>query len=259
MPIDAHSHLDKYSADQIDAVLGELEDQDVFTVSVAIDPASYRRGEAIASRSDLVRATFGIHPWEAPAWVDRLDEVEHLIERSPMIGEVGLDHRWVEDAGRYEAQRLVFGHFLHRAVEQGKVVNLHCSGAEADTLAMLRDHGCTRAIVHWYSGPIGVLSEMLAEGYLFTVGVEVLISDHIREVARLVPTDQLLTELDNPGGLRWLTEEVGMPHHLEAVVAEIGRLRGVEPTEVEKTVEANLIRMCSDDPHLREWADLLRS
>lgn len=255
--IDAHTHLDKYGAELAD-VLDSLEDRRILTVSVAVDPASFAVAESIAARTDLVVASFGVHPWEAPAWVGRLDEVQGLIERSPMVGEVGLDHRFVKDADQYDAQQEVFRHFLVRAVEQEKVVNLHCSGAEAETLAMLREHGNERVIVHWYSGPLDVLSEMIAVGFLFTVGVEVLVSDHIRQVARIIPDDKLLTETDNPGGHRWLTGEVGMPEHLGRVVEEVGRVRGRTGEEIEAMVEDNLTRLVSDDPHLSDWAGPLR-
>lgn len=258
MLVDAHSHLDKYADDQVEGVLAELEEQRVFTISVAVDPESYARGRSIATRSEHVMATFGIHPWEAPDWVDRLSEVEHLIDESPMVGEVGLDHRFVEDSEQYGAQREVFAHFLTRAEEQAKVVNLHCSGAERETLRMLRDHGSERVIVHWYSGPLDVLDDMISEGYLFTVGVEALVSDHIREVARRIPADQLLTELDNPGGWRWLTGEDAGPVFIVRVIDELARVRAVDASEISSTAAENLRRLFSGAPGLETWAEQLR-
>lgn len=258
MLTDAHAHLDKYEKDELAVVLASLEEHRILTVSVAVDPDSFIAAEEIAADSDLVVATFGIHPWQAPEWVGRLDAVAELIERSPMIGEVGLDHRFVEEVDRYDAQRSVFGHLLERAAEQDKVVNLHCSGAEAETAAMLRTYGNDRVIVHWYAGPLDVLAGMIADGHLFTVGVEVLTSDHIREVAALLPDAQLLTETDNPGGHRWLTGEVGMPEHLQLVVEELARVREVVPEEIVATVQANLARLVADDPHLGAWGDQLR-
>jgi TatD DNase family protein len=251
--IDAHAHLDKYAEDEIDGVVASMDQRRLATISVAVDPESYLRAAAIAEHSDLIVATFGIHPSEAPAWVDRLDEVEPLVEQSPMIGEVGLDHRFVEDPAQYDAQRTVFEHFLAGAVAQDKVVNVHCAGAEAETLTMLRQQGCRRAIVHWYSGPIDVLSEMITEGYMFTVGVEVLTSDHIRQVASSIPDDQLLTETDNPGGHRWLTGNVGMPQHLEPVVEELARIRQSTSEDLEQTVHANMVGLLGGDQHMARW------
>lgn len=253
MLIDVHSHLDKYQDDEVGAVLASLEELRILTVSVAVDPESFVRAETIAASSELVVAAFGVHPWEAPAWVDRLDEVDGLIVRSPMVGEIGLDHRFVEDSSLYAAQETVFRHFVEQAVEQNKVVNVHCSGAEADTFEVLSEHGCERVIIHWYSGPLDMLEAMISAGYLFTVGVEVLVSDHIREVARRLPVDQLLTETDNPGGHRWLTGELGLPALLGDVVAEVERVKGLSPGSVESAVAANMKRLLGDDLPLQEW------
>lgn len=259
MLIDAHTHLDMYDLAELPGVLAGLEERSVLTLTVSVDPDSYRIAKTIAAGSELVVATFGIHPWQAPEWVDRLGEVEGLIAETPIIGEVGLDHRFVEDPDEYHPQRLVFAHFLTRAAQQAKIVNLHCSGAEAETLEMLRAHGCDRAIVHWYSGPLDVLADMISHGLMFSVGVEVLTSDHIRAVAAMIPAAQLLTETDNPGGHRWLTGEVGMPSHLELVVEELARVRGVGRVEIESTVHANVMGLLGDDPRLAEWAGQLRA
>jgi TatD DNase family protein len=251
--IDAHTHLDKYGDDDMPAVLACLEQERILTVSVAVDPESFHAAERIAARSDLALATFGVHPWQAPEWADRLEEVDGLVERSPMVGEIGLDHRFVDNRSLYGLQHMVFCHLVKRAVEQDKIVNVHCSGAEADTFEALNAYGCERVIIHWYSGPLEELEAMIAAGYLLTVGVEVLSSDHIREVARRIPADQLLTETDNPGGHRWLTGELGMPPLLGDVVGELGRVKGMSPGSVESVVQENMVRLIGDDPALQEW------
>lgn len=133
------------------------------------------------------------------------------------------------------------------------MVNLHCVGAERETLDMLASHGIERVIVHWYSGPLDVLADMIAAGYLFTVGVEVLHSAHIRRVAQLIPADQLLTETDNPGGLDWLTGEIGHPTHLLDVLDELARLRGVPVADITDTIHENLARLLQGDPNLVAW------
>jgi len=253
MLIDAHAHLDKYDDDQIDEVLAEIERRSVLTLSVSVDPASFARAEAIAAQSPLVIPSFGIHPEEAPSFVDSLASIGELVNRSPLIGEIGLDHRFVTDASQYDPQREVFAFMLESARSQGKLVNLHCVGAERDTLDMLKSHEIERAIVHWYSGPLDVLTEMIATGYSFTVGVEILHSDHIRRVAEVIPDTQLLTETDNPGGLAWLTNETGRPHHLLDVLDELARLRGVPVAELSAMVQENMVRLMKGDPHLADW------
>jgi TatD DNase family protein len=255
--IDAHAHLDRYEDDEIVGVLQEIERQRILTLSVSLDAKSFLRTEAIAARLGLVVPAFGVHPFEAPRYVEALDDVEEPITRSPLIGEIGLDHRFVTDKSQYGAQRKVFARFLTRAREQKKLVNVHCVGAEQDTSDMLREHGIERAIIHWYSGPLDVLAELITAGFMFTVGVEVLHSDHIRDVARAIPREQLLTETDNPGGPRWLTGEKGYPSLISDIVAELARIRGVNPDDVLATVYANMVRLIERDAHLRPWLSQL--
>lgn len=82
-------------------------------------------------KCELIIPAFGIHPWNAPAHVDRLDKLAEAIDQTPLIGEIGLDHHFVKDSSRYLAQRKVFEFFLQEARRSNKIVNLHSKGAEA--------------------------------------------------------------------------------------------------------------------------------
>ena len=256
--IDAHTHLDKYGDDEIDEVLAAIERHRILTLTVADDPAGFVRAEAIAARSNLVTAGFGIHPSVAHEYTDSMDEVCEIASRSPFIGEVGLDYRFVTDEALYAPQREMFAALLDLTRDQGKLVNVHCAGAEQDTADLLRFHRVERAVIHWYSGPLDTLSQLVAAGYMLTIGVEVMHSSHIRDVARAIPFDQLLTETDNPGGLRWLTGEVGRPQIINDIVSELATVRGVHPEELGATVQSNIVRLFRDDPVLVPWLTDLR-
>lgn len=247
MLIDAHAHLDRYD-DALDAALSEITQRQILTISTAMDLPSYRRNLEIAERCEFVLPTFGVHPWNAPEHVNRLEELQGVIEHSPMLGEIGLDHRFVEDASQYPAQRLVFEFFLTAAKGQDKIVNLHTSGAEEEILNLLTRYGIHRAIVHWYSGPLDVLRAMADWGLYFTIGVEVLHSDHIRAIAREISSAQLLTETDNPVGEKWLTGTPGMPRLIEDVIQALAELRGTTAVVIEQTVQANFARLIRNDP-----------
>lgn len=253
MLVDAHVHLDGYG-DQLSTALEEIDRLEVLTVAVAVDPDTYRVAREASLRSSLVLPAFGVHPWEAHSWVDRLEEVDPLIEDAPMIGEIGLDRRWVEEPERYEPQRAVFSHFLRRAAALDRVINVHTAGAEAECLEAIVAHGCRRVIVHWYSGPLDVLEDMIDAGFYFTVGVELPLSDSIRQVASAIPDEQLLTETDNPGGLKWLTGEVGMPGKIADVVADLARVRGTTQAAIEEIVADNTRRLVDGDDVLEAWA-----
>lgn len=249
MLIDAHVHLDKYG-DLLDQALQEIETERIFTVATAMDVPSYLELQIIAQRSDLVLPTFGIHPRRAAEYIDRLSEIGRYIETSPAIGEIGLDFHWVKDSATYPAQRKVLEYFIAAAREQNKFVNLHTKAGEKDILDLLEGYDIQRAIIHWYSGPMDILRAMIDYGCYFTIGVEVLYSDYIKEIARTIPDHLLLTETDNPGALRWLkkTDEIGMPTAIKSVVVGLATLRQTGQEEITSLVHANFARLIADDP-----------
>src|SRR5829696_723219 len=183
MLIDAHVHLDKYG-DLLDRALREINEQQIFTVATAMDLPSYFDMQQIAARSELVLPTFGIHPRRAAEYAHRLPEISRYIEISPAIGEIGLDFHWVKDTGSYSAQRKVLAYFIAAAREQNKLVNLHTKAGEKEILDLLEKYDVHRAIIHWYSGPMDVLRAMIDFGCYFTIGVEVLYSDYIEQIAQ---------------------------------------------------------------------------
>ena len=255
MLIDAHAHLDHY--DEPQEALARIERRRILTLANSMDPASYERNLALAEGCPFVLPSFGIHPRRAPEHVDHLADLSSLIERSPMLGELGLDFHWVRDRDTYPHQIRVFEFLVREAAKHDQIVNLHTKGAEQRILDTLRTFGVTRAIIHWYSGPMDVLDEMISEGYLFTIGVEVLYSEKIQAIARAVPTRQLLSETDNPGGNRWLAGEVAPPDIIADVVGAVAELKGLPPEKLEALIQANFLRLVGNDPRLAGVRKLL--
>jgi TatD DNase family protein len=221
------------------AALEQIRARRIVTLAVSMDPASWEVTLQLAALEPLLVPAFGIHPWEAPAWHRRLHEVEPLLDDAPMLGEVGLDRRFVRDPEAWGPQEDVFTFFLDGARRAGKLLNLHTSGAEARVATLLAERGAKNAVVHWYNGPMRPLAALAEMGAYFTVGVELLVSARIAKVARRIPLDRLLVETDNPGGWAWLTGEPGMPALLEGVVARLAEVRGLAAAEMEEILEAN--------------------
>jgi len=257
MLIDAHAHLDHYG-DDLQAAIEEIKKHQIMTIAVAMDLPSYERSLEIAEMCDLALPTFGVHPKRAPEYAGRLGVLASWIERSPMIGEIGLDFHWVEDAAQYPAQKKVLEYFLAAAREQKKIVTLHTKGAEREIVDLLERYNIAHAIIHWYSGPTDIFRALIDYGAYFTVGVEVFSSEYIQAIARAVPERQLLTETDNPGGLKWLGGVVGMPREIKKVVQAIAALRQTTAEAIEKTVYDNFTRLIDDDPWLADVRDRVR-
>ena len=249
MRIDAHLHLELYGEEAAGA-LAEIAELRIFSVSVALDPATYEAAKELAANCPFVLPAFGIHPELAPQYVDQLDQLAPLVTETPLIGEIGLDHHYVEDTTAYPAQMRVLEFFLDAARNQDKVVNLHTKGAEPEIVLALRRFETRRAIVHWYSGPMDALRELADLGVYFTVGVEVLRSDAIREIARVIPPDRLLTETDNPVAYHWRAGEPGRPRLLLDVLAELGRVLGTSAAAVEAQVHQNFLALADGDERL---------
>jgi len=97
-----------------------------------------------------------------------------------------------------------------------------------------------------------ILQAMIQFGCCFTIGVEAHYSDHIKAVVKAVPDHLLLTETDNPGGLKWLQDEVGMPTAITKVVAALAELRQSTPERIVELVRQNFVRLAAADPWLHE-------
>jgi TatD DNase family protein len=245
--------VDRYDLvgeETLDAALTEIRENEIFTVSNSMDLPSYERNLAVAERCRFVLPVFGVHPWNAPEYAGRLEDLAPTIEQSPMLGEIGLDFHFVEDTSQYPSQRKVLEFFLRAAREQEKIVNLHTKGAENEILRLLERHDIQRAIIHWYSGPLGVLRELVTRGVYFTVGIEVRYSEHARTIAREVPEGQLLTETDSPGGPKGFIGGHGMPSLIEDVVRVLAELRAVSAETIVQTVQSNFHTLIQDDPAL---------
>lgn len=251
MLIDAHAHLDRYE-DKQESALKEITQHKILTLSNSMDLPSYKQNLEIGRKCDLVLPTFGIHPWNAPEYADQLEDLKEAVEKTPIIGEIGLDYHSAEYAYQFSAQRKVFEFFLEKAKQQNKIVNLHTRGAEKEVLVLLKECEIQRAIIHWYSGPLDILDKLVDEGTYFTIGVEILDSEHIKTIAQRLPMDRLLTETDNPGGQMWVKGILGMPSVIKEVIQILAEVKNTTKQVVIQTVETNFARLIQNDPRLSE-------
>ena len=242
MYIDAHTHLAKYEENMFE-VISEIESNEILTISVSMDSFLFEKNLAIAKTCPYVIPSFGIHPWSATSFSYKLGDLVEYINRCSMIGEIGLDHHFVEETETYEHQKKVFEFLLEAAGELRKVVNVHTKGAEEEVLNALREFNIERAIIHWYSGPVKYIEHYLELGCYFTVGVEVLKNKKMQNFLKLIPDDRLLTETDNPGGYEWLAKEVGMPNLIIQIVDKLAAIKNKSHDDIKNLVMNNFYRL----------------
>jgi TatD DNase family protein len=166
-----------------------------------------------------VDAAVGVHPHDASLTTDAdWAAVVELAARSEVvaIGETGLDYDRMRSPE--ETQLANLRRHLRLAIETGKPAILHCrSGvgrrdAQDALIAELRAVGIggavgraafgdrPPAVLHSFSGPVDYALAALEMGVAIAFGGLVFRSgeDASAEVARLVPTELLLTETDAP-------------------------------------------------------------
>jgi TatD DNase family protein len=240
--IDAHVHMDLFHEDLPEA-LRQIRGQEILTVGVAMDIPSFQETLRIAETEPLILPAFGVHPWEASRYGADLSMLDTYLDDALLIGEIGLDRHFVTHEKEYPIQELVFSYFLDAAEDRGRVVNLHTKGAEGVVLEHLLGRSLPGIIVHWYSGPLELVDQYLELGGYFSVGVEVLRSDHIRELARLIPEERLLTETDNPGGWEWMEGEMGLPDLVNRVEDALAEVRGVDRHDLSARITGNMAEL----------------
>jgi TatD DNase family protein len=209
--VDSHCHLaDETFASDLDAVVGRARDAGVEAALVILEAghvgeaAQGRRVEALWPE---VRFAVGVHPHHAGRYDDGARAVEVVrgqLAASPSaraVGEIGLDYHY--DFAPPEAQRAVFRAQLRLARELGLPVVLHTREAETDTVAILREEsggGTLRGVVHCFTGSDALAEAALDLGFFISLAGIVTFpkAAPLRDTARRVPADRLLTETDSP-------------------------------------------------------------
>jgi TatD DNase family protein len=238
--IDSHTHLDACEPPDDELVARAAAAGVVRMLTVGTDPESCRAALAAAERFPSVYAAIGCHPNIA----QQLDEaLLHELAAHPRcvaIGETGLDY--YRDRAPRELQRRAFEAQIELARELGKPLVIHTREAAEDTISLLQQSTKEmRVILHCFSMPEQVASCIQAGWWIsFAGNVTYPKAAELAAAATLVPASQLLVETDAP----YLAPQSrrGKPNEPAAVVETarfLAAVRGVEPAELEETLERN--------------------
>jgi TatD DNase family protein len=209
--IDSHCHLaDGAFAGDLDQVVERATKAGVDGALVILE--SGNAGEAArAARLETLwpaaRYAVGVHPHQAHQFggdpARAVDVVREQLAASPLaraVGEIGLDYHY--DFSPRDVQREVFRLQLRLAREQDRPVVIHTREADADTMSILREEGGgqVRGVLHCFTGTDALAESGLALGlYISFAGIVTFPkAAALRETARRVPLDRLLTETDSP-------------------------------------------------------------
>jgi TatD DNase family protein len=206
--IDSHAHLEfpQFDEDR-DAMLGRAREAGIETllaIGSGTGPDRLNAAIPFAEQHDWIYATIGIHPHEAKDATEehfaRLDELAHH-PRVIAWGEMGLDYYY--DHSPRDVQQHVFRRQLGQARAAKLPIIIHCRDAWEDSLAIMEQDWKSSGlggILHCFTGTLDDAKRGLEMGFMvsFAGNVTYPKMQHIRDAARDLPLDRLLTETDSP-------------------------------------------------------------
>jgi len=251
--IDSHCHLaDDTFAPDLDDVVRRARDAGLERAMVILEAGNAKEAARTRRLETLwpeVRFSIGVHPHQAHQFAGDPARAATVVREqwtatpgARAIGEIGLDYHY--DYSPRDVQQEVFRAQLRLARDLDRPVVVHTREAEADTVAMLREEGGgqIRGVLHCFTGTPALADAGLDLGFYVSLAGIITFpkAGDLRQTARRVPLDRLLTETDSPFlapvPYRGKRNE---PAHVVRVVAALAELHGKEAADLAARTAAN--------------------
>lgn len=224
---DTHSHMhDKAFDEDREAVIKEMKQNGVGTITVGTGLKESREALALADVHDHIFAAVGLHP--ADHVMEEYDEDAFLKlsshEKVVAIGECGLDYHYIENFfdgekekkgitwnkdAEADRQQRVFGEQIELAVKVGKPLMLHgrpskgSMDAYEDMLHMLesakKKYGeKLRGNAHFFVGTIDIAKRFIDIGFTMSFSGVITFTHDYDDVVRYIPLSMMHAETDSP-------------------------------------------------------------
>lgn len=252
--IDSHSHLaDEVFAPELADVITRAKAAGLERTLVILEAGNAQ--EAMQARTvealwPEVRVSIGVHPHAAHHYAadpaNAANVARTQLAGTPSaraVGEIGLDYHY--DFSPRDVQQQVFRAQVQLARELDLPIVIHTREADEDTLAILREARSgapLRGVLHCFTGTAALALAGLDLGlYVSFAGIVTFPkAGDLREVARLVPLDRLLTETDSPFlapvPLRGKRNE---PAYVARIVDVLAGIHQIPPAEMARRTAAN--------------------
>jgi TatD DNase family protein len=243
--VDCHAHLEE--VEEPEAAIERAGRSGVGAiVAVGSDLESNRHILSLSGRRSEVTVfpALGIHPWrlEGRNLEQDLAFVEENLHRAVAIGEVGLDFR-LKEARKNPSQRKrqedVFRRLLRLGRNFSKPVIIHARGAWEECLRLLVEEQISKAVFHWFSGPLEILREILNHGYLVSATPAAHYSEKHQDAIGEAPLERILLETDCPEIYEGRRSE---PADLLRTLQAVARVKQITEAEVAEVTTKNAVR-----------------
>jgi TatD DNase family protein len=242
--IDSHCHIagEEFEADLADVVARAIaaDVTSALCILSAGDAAEAARAQRVRAAWPAARFAVGVHPHNAGQFAGRTSQAVELVRAEAAtagacaIGEIGLDYHY--DFSPREVQQEIFRAQIGLARELGLPIIIHTREATSDTFRIIAaGDGAVRGVFHCFTGDSAMARAALDLGFFLSFAGIVTFprAAELREAARLVPVDRLLSETDSPYlapvPFRGKRNE---PAYVARVVEALAETRGETPAEV---------------------------
>jgi TatD DNase family protein len=246
--VDSHCHLDFAPPAERSAIIARARRAGVatlLTISTKLEEFAAVRG--IAETDPDIWCSVGVHPHESadPAASDSARLV--ALAQHPKvvgIGESGLDFHYDHAPRDHQAQ--AFRAHAAAARDSGLPLIVHSRGADAETIAILREEASLTGVIHCFSTGRELAEKAMELGFYISLSGIVTFknADDLRATARDLPLERLLIETDAPYlapvPLRGKTNEPAFIAHTAAFVAA---LKGIAVEVLARRTAENFFRL----------------
>lgn len=195
MLIDTHCHIDLYQNPK--ELLKKCDREGITVLAMTNLPSHFEMGYSHVVPYKKIRLALGMHPLYAKEHEKEFSLFLKNLPKTSYIGEVGLDFSR-EGIHTKEIQVHYFKKILSEVQGKKKLLSLHSRKAEKEVLNFLLQYRINSAIFHWYSGAIGLIDQIVQNGYYFSVNPAMIKSEKGRAIIKRIPIRSLLTETDGP-------------------------------------------------------------
>ena len=243
--IDSHCHLaDRKFRSDLDQVIDRAEQAGVSSL-ITISDTLKEGAEClkICEKYQNVYCAVGVHPHASKNWQEGDDyRLMKMIssEKAVAIGEIGLDYHY--DNSPRDVQREVFEAQLRIAKDLDVPVVIHCRNAIDDLKNIIDEISYEKIVVHCCTERWEDVSDLVRRGFMFGfTGIATYTkSEHIRNVIKNCPLEQMMVETDAP----YLAPEAqrgkrNEPAFVIEVAKLIAKLKDVSFEEVDRITMGN--------------------
>lgn len=195
MIIDTHCHYDMMESPE--SYIEKVETIGDIVIGMTNLPSHFDMGFEYIRKYKKVRLALGFHPQLAANNKEELSLFAKYLARTSYIGEIGLDFS-SDYISTKEIQISCLKYIFRELQGKNKIISVHSRRAEKELVSLLLDYNIKNVIFHWYSGPLSLISDIISEGYYFSINEAMTLSASGRKIIEKIPVERILTESDSP-------------------------------------------------------------